>query len=392
MKTISKQLLFAAVLGTSAFSHAATYTTSIKSPECLSSVGGLFTVGGQYVTASGQLDPLNGVLNDSYSMLVRWQGNNFVNNPVGWNVSNFTGLGLPQFVDPIDQRNSNLIYQRGVLPEDTTGSPAVQLYCSSGGMLINTWAIPHRHVEGGGYNNMFGYQWGANEPPAFLRYTNGYGVISESSLIVQANIAVPQVYTYSASVNASARLNYPAPQQQVSLYAYIKDNTRPDLPPIALVAFTHDKGTANSVGAVLCDYAQGVWFASGNTSLTSNYFTNDELGTVSTAAEVLPPSKFNPSEPLKPYRMKVTRQNLTNLTAAINAKVLPPGTSCPARGYSTNPDNYTVKYAGVIAELTIFDERFGSYMGSPTAPDFSKDQGSMSVKFSDLAILRGWDY
>lgn len=59
-------------------------------------------------------------------------------------------------------------------------------------MLINTWSIPHRQVVGGGYNDMFGYQWGVGSEPNAFRITNAYGqtirntnVISLFKLILQ---------------------------------------------------------------------------------------------------------------------------------------------------------------------------------------------------------------
>lgn len=380
MKSILIKLALIIVGCFSINAHSVPMFQALKDPECLTNVSSKFTVGGQYV------DPGNGVLNNSYSMLVRWQGDNFVSNSVAYNVSNYTGFSFNHtspFTTPYVGSISN--WQRGVKPEDTNGSPAVQLYCNGGGMLINTWSIPHRQVVGGGYNDMFGYQWGVGSEPNAFRITNAYGqTIRNTDLIVQANIAVPEIYTYSGSVNTSIQ-PYPTPMQQVSLYAYVVDTSHPSLPPIALVEFTHDRGAATPANVISCDYKQGVWFSSGNTTYSSKYFTHDSA---SNNAILLPASKFSPSDPALFFRMRITPGNFIATVTDINAST---STDCPARGYSTNPDNYILKYAGVIAELTVFDQRYGPYIGTPTAPDYSKDQGSMGINFYNLGIYRGWE-
>lgn len=48
---------------------------------------------------------------------------------------------------------------------DPTGTPGTQLYCKEGGSLLNTWPIRHNTVQGGGYNNMFGYSWSPENAP-----------------------------------------------------------------------------------------------------------------------------------------------------------------------------------------------------------------------------------
>lgn len=382
MKSILMKLVFVTAGCFSINAHSVSMFQAIKDPECLTNVSSKFTVGGQYV------DSGNGVLNNSYSMLVRWQGNNFINNSVTYNVSNYTGFSFNHtspFSAPYVGSISN--WQRGVQPEDTNGSPAVQLYCNGGGMLINTWSIPHREVIGGGYNDMFGYQWGSGSEPRAFKMIDSYGQkIRNTDLIVQADIAVPEIYTYSGPVN-TAIPPYPTPMQQVSLYAYVIDTTHPTLPPIALIEFTHDRHAATSDDVISCDYKQGVWFASGSTTYSTKYVTHDPA---STNSIVLPASKLSPSDPTLFFRMRITPANMTAIAGDINGASSSLKSLCPATGYSTNPDDYIVKYAGIIAELTVFDQRYGPYIGTPSAPDYSKDQGSMGVNFYNLGIYRGW--
>src|SRR5258708_2751161 len=113
---------------------AGTFET-IKDPSCISSPE--FSTGEQYN------DSNNGILYDQWFMLARWQANepDFVSNSVSYDVGTFTAL-------------HSAPYQRGVAPENSNGTSAVQLSCYDGGMLINSWSTPPRPVVGGGYNDM----------------------------------------------------------------------------------------------------------------------------------------------------------------------------------------------------------------------------------------------
>ena len=150
-----------AVLSSSGHVSAQTFVP-IKEPDCLSNVSPLFTTGGQYIDAN------NGVPDNSWSILARWQGSDFVQNPVVYDISDFTRMNYSDtgpWAAPAVGSVSN--WQRGVQPESAVAAtPGVQLYCNMMGMLINTWWVPHRYIEGGGYNDMFGYSWSTTGTPA----------------------------------------------------------------------------------------------------------------------------------------------------------------------------------------------------------------------------------
>jgi hypothetical protein len=364
------------VLFSSSTLFAETYVT-LKDPECLTNVSPLFTTGGQY------LDPNNGVLENSWSMLVRWQGNDFVQNSVSYDLSRFTrmdyantGIFTPQ-APPVGSISN---WQRGIQPESANGTPGVQLYCNMMGMLVNTWGVPHREILGGGYNSMFGYSWSSSTAPEAFVMRNVFGsVIRETDLLVQADIAVPWLYTYK-NPNNSATRNEPA--SQVSLFAYIVDISNPNLHPIALIGLTHDKliGNLGNSEFVACDYANGVYFASSNPATSLNFFTRDPYS----AYPQLMTDRDNANEPYQFFRMRVTPNNFRNIINAINSY----GSGCPTAGYSTDISHYRIKYAGVIPELTIYDGRFGSLT---TLSDFDKDQISIGVKAKDVGIYRRYD-
>lgn len=45
--------------------------------------------------------------------------------------------------------------------------------------------------------------------------------------------------------------------------------------------------------------------------------------------------------------------------------------------------------SGEIAELTVFDERYGHYIDTLTTPNYSKDQGIVGINYYHLGIYRG---
>lgn len=346
----------------------------IKEPECLSNVSPLFTTGGQYVDAN------NGVLDNSWSMLARWQGSDFVQNPVSYDISTVTRMNYADAAPwgpsapPVGSLSN---WQRGVQPESLFYStPGVQLYCDMMGMLINTWWVPHVNIVGGGYNDMFGYSWsnsGSPAPDAFvIRNDIDQQVVLETDLVVQADIAVPALYTYKNSNNPDAR---PTPAAQVALFAYVFDITNPNLHPIALVSGTHDTQPLTNSETVRCDYSTGVYFAGSNTGTALSYFTHDPYSAYPQALV----DKNNPGEPYQFFRLRVTPNNFRNIINTINAY----GSGCPTAGYSTDISNYKIKYAGVISEMVLFDQRFDAILNDP-----NKDQISIGVKAKDVGVFR----
>jgi len=186
---------------------AQTFVT-IKDPECLNSVSGLFTEGGNYT------QPYNGVIDDSWSMLMRWQGSGWPSQSVSYDLSNSTRMNYSDtgiFGGQASTVGSYSTWQRGYQTENSTNrTPGTQLYCNMGGFLINTNSVTHISIPGGGYNDMFGYSWSAPyRPMAFL-----YGGTIATDLVVQADIAVPYVkFTKTSSLQD--------PEMQFSIFAYV---------------------------------------------------------------------------------------------------------------------------------------------------------------------------
>ncbi len=322
------------VLATSAGALAQSVFYPVKEPDFLTSVNGLFTTGGQYRDAN------NGVLQDSWSMLVRWQGDNMVANPVVYDLGMFTGL----HVAPTTQ------WQRGLQPEHPSGTPGVQLYGYEAGMLINTWSVPHRFIEGGGYNDMYGYAWSpALRPEAFLR-RSGYGAAFSTQLVLQAEIAVPWfaswAYVNGAWVQSPNSGAYG--DGQAALFAYLEDRSHPWLPPIALVALAWGNRAgacpADARGAVAYDYPAGVWFGA------SGMCTTDIMTKFYGAT-----TERVPFSDRRFFRIHVTPQNWTNLIRRINAQGPQCAPNCPPTGYSEDPGQYRLQYAGVIAEVVLLE-------------------------------------
>ncbi|MCP3062918.1 hypothetical protein LXT21_29445 [Myxococcus sp. K38C18041901] len=326
---------------------------------CHTQVAPLFTTGGQY------LDPNNGVRQDAWSMLMRWQGN-IASTPVSYNVGTFTGLSVPS---PFSS------WQRGQQPESASGTPAAQVYCYDAGMLLNSWTSPKTHVEGGGYNDMFGYAWSpANRPRPFSLFTTRNGVLGTwpTEFVLQGNMTVPLVTGWNTSDGGATwnGLSNPGPGDilnsgaaQLSMFAYLRDTAHPNLRPIGVLGGVYANNVpaspcpANGRGNVGFDYPNGAWF-------TGNALCNTDLSTVRYTGATTTHSQFSD---LRFFRVHYTRQNLINLVQRINNQQCAsdaagnllanscncptPGVSCPPTGYSTNPDDYVVEYTGVLAEI-----------------------------------------
>jgi len=369
--------------------------TAITPTVCPSSSAGLFTTGQQYV------DSGNGVLQNSWSMLVRWQGNptvgntSWYSNPMSYNGGLYTGYTPPT---PYSS------WQRGYIPESGAAqTPGVQLHCFDAGMLINSWATPHAgaRVAGGYFNDMYGYAWGAtNKPNAFLVQRNGAWVQSE--LVIQANLGVPYLngwtglkqadgsYAFTPVTNLNDNLAYA--DTQLAFFVYVQDTIHPSLHPIAMLAGVFDNGIVGTYacptyGNVNYDYSGGVWYASSQICTTD--VTTLRYGSLPTGT---------PFSGQRFFRVHITPQNLINAVNRINAQQcaggtnnscvpgLPgascnPGVGCPLNGYSTNPSAYQIQYVGIIAEVAPCDRNgtnvfCSTNLRDSTQPNYNPGQDS----------------
>ncbi len=311
-------------------------------PNCPTSSSGLFTVGGQY------LDANNGVLPNSWSMLMRWQGN--LVNPVNYNGGMWTGLQVP---DPASS------WQAGYQPENPSfASPLTQIHGCDTAMILNSYFAPHQPILGGGWNDMFGYSWGPNAPRAFSAFT---GVTFQpADLVLQSDIAVP---AWAGAIRDPALHLVSDPSTvgsaQFDFFVYLQDTLHPNLHPIALITGLFAPGwtgcaSENGYANVGYDYASGVWFASHGVCKT-------DVSTVGYTAGFTTGSTFSA---LTFYRIHYTPANLTALINRIKSmqctpnvnnscNCATPGVQCPNNQYSTDPNDYVVQYAGVIAETAL---------------------------------------
>jgi hypothetical protein len=354
--TLARVLLSAPLLALATNAAADTWTP-LTPTTCPSSSTGLFTTGQQYI------DSANGVLQDSWSMLVRWQDPQKTIGPTHWIADSVAyDLGAYTTYAPPGVAAT---WQRGYQPESgLNATPGVQLNCFDAGMVINTWYTPHGGdpfgatatersgvVDGGQFNDMYGYAWSApNRPYAFRQRVRGNWAASD--LVLQGLLAVPAVQTFDGSLVGGAWSFAPVADindldtfsgsAQLDFFAYIEDTTHPGLNPIALIAQVYGNGPASffscpaaGVGLVRKDYAEGVWY--GATPLCSTDISTVEYTAGLTTNTLSPELTF--------YRIHYTPQNLQNLIARIN------GPQCGSSCYSSDPNAYVVQYAGVIAEI-----------------------------------------
>jgi len=373
----------------------------LKEAECLN--GAYFagyTVGGQYV------DPNNGVLQDQYSMLVRWQGNDMVTYSVSYDMGHLTGFHTG--------------YQRGRQPEDYNGSPGVQVNCQDEGILINTWDTPHRPIVGGGYNDMWGYAWSSvHQPHPFV---DSLGQPAE--LVLQSNLGIA---TYLPWPKAGSDVNNI--HVDVTFFAYVQDTTHPNKHPIAIIGrlgASDADSTCPIPSSLPCYYRDGflgfdyndaatqlavtsypAWFAPGQTG-NGVWFGSGPISTASTntnpyvttrytqGTDSLIVSGSNSNPPMLFYRAHVTQANLIAIINGINSNPCSGPPNCPAKpagGYSTNPANYVLKYAGVIAEVALKNDHIdsGNYDASPSSwlpNDTNKDQGAFGGHINGFSVYQ----
>jgi hypothetical protein len=98
---------------------------------------------------------------------------------------------------------------------------------------------------------------------------------------------------------------------------------------------------------------------------------------------------INSNPPMLFWRAHITRANLLAAINAINSFPCSGPPNCPAKGYSTNPNNYVLEYAGVIAELKLITDL--NYDLSPTSwipNDPNKDQGGFGAHINGFSVWR----
>jgi hypothetical protein len=394
-------------------SQAGTFIT-IKDPACIGNPE--FSTGEQY------RDGNSGIINDQWFMLTRWQANepDFINHSVSYDVGLFTGL-------------HGAALQRGIAPESSGGTGAVQLSCQDAGMLINTWSSPHRPIVGGGYNDMFGYSF--SSPPAAFTYN---GVATD--LVLQANIAVPWLYRRKGTNPDGTGTAHagPLPSAQVGLFAYLQDVSDPSSVrvPIVIIGQTHmtnligiDPNTGLADYTYLLhgggggrDYTDADTLAAHNSGPNGSYWVPQTSGSgvcfvsapissqndQSSVTKVFSDGDLssnlsdvnNLNASLTFWRAHITPANLSHVVGLINSSDCP---MKPALGYSTDPSKWVLLYAGVIAEATPLDQLYdisrSNWTGSPTLPDgvtpnpskwadYGKDQVSFGVHIQSPGIYR----
>ena len=366
--------------------------SQITPSVCPPTSAGLFTTGQQYLGAN------NGVLQDSWSMLVRWQGNPTVGNtswyqhPMSYNGGMYTNYTPP---------TPYTSWQRGYTPESgPAGTPGVQLHCFDAGMLINTFATPHAGaaVLGGGFNDMYGYAWSpANQPLAFETVRNG--VNESAELVIQSDLEVPVLngwsgveqpdgsYTYTPVTNLANYETYGT--ANLSFFVYLADTSHTSLHPIGILAAPFDNGYCGNCSCEIegseafvgWDYPAGAWFGSADlctTDVTTVRYTGSTTRTSPFTGEQF-------------FRIHITPQNLVNLVNRINAQQCQagmtgscnctPGSTCPQNGYSTNPNVYKIQYVGIIAESSLCDEHGSNVhcstdLRDPSEPGYNPGQDS----------------
>ena len=285
-----------------------------------------YRVGGQY------LDADNGLVYGIHFMLVRWQGG-----------------------DP----------HRGVSVD-----------CYDFGMSIDTRNFAHRPIVGGGYNDMYGYAfWPGTQPRPFVK--NGL----PTHLVLQANVGV----TARIALNSNGSDNQDNTSADACFFAYLRDAQygHEALHPIAILACTHLAGTpvvhTDAAPAAAFDYADGVWFGSGiisndpanNRPFVSTYYTD---GNTRGLANFGPVARVE----MPFFRAHIRPEDWVQLVEAIESYDCMSG--CPARGYSRDPADYVLEYAGFMAESAIRNDVFDSSAEPP--------QSLFSVRGSGLGIYR----
>lgn len=277
-----------------------------------------YTTGEQYVSNN------NGVPDNKWSMLSRWQG---------------------------PKSHSSFVV------------------CGKGEININTWQSPHRGILGGGYNDMFGYSWSLDVAP------NAFGNNGEADLVVQAH----DLYVSKFLPNLGTGPRSITPHLNVTFFAYLVDVRHPTLHPIAVIGDFFGSHEDTYIPFISVDYPTGVWYSSFPLSSSGPYNTSSYTDTPRQINFV-----YNPTWQFAFYRMMVSSQNWIKTIRDINTAKINNcgGNICPEAGYSEDVNDYKLKYAGVIAEVFLGDDQSDGSIGNS-----QKDQLDVRLNFSKVGIF-----
>ncbi len=415
-KSIAIRTAFAVLASASFVTSLAHSSTFYSLVDSNATCGAIPINGGKQYT---QGYPTNGVPQDSWSALYRWQGQlgspgSYADwqmsafTPVLWDIGRYTGLTVTPPNWWTTTQMGRVGQQYPSFDPSDYAMPGVQAYCGQAGMLMNTWWTPHIPVVGGTPNDMFGYAWStSNQPLAFKQGSEN------AELVLEANVAMTGWAPYAVTSDAYAGA-------YIALFVYLRDTTDASRPAFGVLAAVHGTGNqssylANGIGPTLdyCNSASdcGGWFVSApitsasgesppNKPSAEKWITirNNITGKLSSTETQVHWSPFFDQNniPAEQYfRVHITRSNLKNMVDQFNS-VSCPAAHCP-RGYSDNPDHYKVEYAGVIMELLhgnqwgidwAYSRPYPWYDGYWTENDANKDQVAVAGRMSSVRVSR----
>lgn len=291
----------------------------ILAPICIDDLAGKLFV-------EGEPTPL-----DAPHMVVRHQDDtthpgNAISIPVTYDVGAYTG-----FRPPVPYSD----WQRGEFDIASSGTSAFQLYCTGGGMMMNSWNSTYAAIRGGGQNTVYGYEWSSPTRP----WADG-----GKELYIQADLKLP----WFANWDINADGNYPV--GQLSFVIYMRDSST--MQTIAMVMNAFDNRPLTLAETILHDTY---------VSFASTYFGGTRYMTPSPYSGTWTNNTWTNATF---YRAVITEQNLLNMINDIN--------TAHAVGLSTDPEDYLLTSAGILQE-TFRDEG---------------DQVSMGSSFENFGVYR----
>jgi len=258
---------------------------------------------------------------------------------------------------------------------------------------------------------MWGYAWGmSSQPHPFVDSTG-----KAAELVLQSNLGVA---TWLPVAAPGSNINNM--RVDLTFFAYILDTTHPSLHPIAIIARAGSVNVDTTCppsgpcyyrdGFVGYDYSDsmtqtaaaqyptwfapgqtgnGVWFASGPIS-TASTNTNPYITTRYTqGVDSSIPYGNNSNPPMLFYRAHITQSNVVAMINAINSSACLGPPNCPAKGYSTDPRNYVLQYAGVASEVSLANDHYDASPTSWIPNDPNKDQAAFGAHFNGFSV---WQY